>query len=88
MRDLHLAAQGARRQVEALARKAEVPLRCRVVRDEPVARAVDRLRGDRAVERGGAGRAVHGRNGAMLKQMLTRSPAPPGSSPSAPRRSA
>ena len=36
MRDLHLAAQGARRQVEALARKAEVPLRCRVVRDEPL----------------------------------------------------
>jgi hypothetical protein len=36
MRDLHLAAQGARRELEALARKAEVPLRCRVVRDEPV----------------------------------------------------
>lgn len=36
MRDLHLAAQGARRQVEALARQAEVPLRCRVVRDEPL----------------------------------------------------
>lgn len=36
MRDLHLAAQGARRQVEALARKAEVSLRCRVVRDEPM----------------------------------------------------
>ncbi len=36
MRDLHLAAQGARRQIEQLARKAEVPLRCRVVRDEPV----------------------------------------------------
>lgn len=36
MRDLHLTAQGARRQVEALARKAEVPLRCRVVRDEPL----------------------------------------------------
>jgi len=36
MRDLHLAAQGARREVEALARKAEVPLRCRVVRDEPL----------------------------------------------------
>ena len=36
MRDLHLAAQGARRQIEALARKAEVPLRCRVVRDEPL----------------------------------------------------
>ena len=36
MRDLHIAAQGARRQIEALARKAEVPLRCRVVRDEPL----------------------------------------------------
>jgi hypothetical protein len=36
MRDLHLMAQGARRQIEALARKAEVPLRCRVVRDEPL----------------------------------------------------
>jgi hypothetical protein len=36
MRDLHFAAQGARRQIEALARKAEVPLRCRVVRDEPL----------------------------------------------------
>ena len=36
MRDLHLAAQGARREVEALARKAEVPLRCRIVRDEPL----------------------------------------------------
>jgi hypothetical protein len=36
MRDLHLAAQGARRQIEALARRAEVPLRCRVVRDEPL----------------------------------------------------
>lgn len=36
MRDMHLAAQGARRQIEAIARKAEVPLRCRVVRDEPL----------------------------------------------------
>ena len=36
MHDLQLAAQGARRQLEALARKAEVPLRCRVVRDEPL----------------------------------------------------
>jgi hypothetical protein len=36
MRDLHLIAQGARRQVEMLARRAEVPLRCRVVRDEPL----------------------------------------------------
>lgn len=35
-RALHLAARGARRQVEALARKAEIPLRSRVVRDEPL----------------------------------------------------
>jgi hypothetical protein len=35
-RDLRLAAQAARRQLEALARRAEVPLRCRVVRDEPL----------------------------------------------------
>jgi hypothetical protein len=35
-RDLHLAAQAARRQLEALARRAEVPLRSRVVRDEPL----------------------------------------------------
>jgi hypothetical protein len=34
--DLRLAAQSARRQVEALARRAEVPLRSRVVRDEPL----------------------------------------------------
>jgi hypothetical protein len=36
MRDLHLAAQGIRRELEALTRKAQVPLRCRVVRDEPL----------------------------------------------------
>lgn len=36
MRDLSLTAQGARRQIEVLARKADVPLRCRVVRDEPI----------------------------------------------------
>ena len=36
MRDLRLAAQAARRELEALARRAEVPLRCRVVRDEPL----------------------------------------------------
>jgi hypothetical protein len=34
--DLHLAAQGVQRQLEALARQADVPLRCRVVRDEPL----------------------------------------------------
>ena len=36
MRDLHLAAQGTRRELEALTRRAQVPLRCRVVRDEPL----------------------------------------------------
>jgi len=35
-RDMHLAAVGARRQIEKLARRAEVPLRSRVVRDEPL----------------------------------------------------
>jgi hypothetical protein len=35
-RDLRLAAQAARRQLEALARRADVPLRSRVVRDEPL----------------------------------------------------
>ncbi|MGE0849223.1 MAG: hypothetical protein AB7O44_06305 [Hyphomicrobiaceae bacterium] len=35
-RDLRLAAQAARRQLEAMARRAEVPLRSRVVRDEPL----------------------------------------------------
>ena len=35
-RDMHLASIGARRQIEALARRAEVPLRSRVVRDEPL----------------------------------------------------
>jgi len=34
--DLRLAAKGARRQLEALARRADVPLRSRVVRDEPL----------------------------------------------------
>jgi len=35
-RDLRLAARAARRELEALARRAEVPLRSRVVRDEPL----------------------------------------------------
>jgi hypothetical protein len=35
-RNLRLAAQAARRQLEKLARRAEVPLRSRVVRDEPL----------------------------------------------------
>lgn len=35
-RDLDIAAAGARRQVEEAARRAAVPLRCRIVRDEPL----------------------------------------------------
>lgn len=34
MRNLHFAEQGARRRIEELARKADVPLRCTIVRDE------------------------------------------------------
>ena len=60
-RDLRLAAQGARRQLEALARRAEVPLRSRVVRDEPLRALSIACAETRAVERGGAGRAVHRR---------------------------
>ena len=70
MRDLHLAAQGARRQVEALARKAEVPLRCRVVRDEPL-----RALSIACAETGpwnvvALGEPFTGGTGAMLKQVL------------------
>jgi hypothetical protein len=36
MRALQLAAQGARRQIEGLAKLAEVPLHSRIVRDEPL----------------------------------------------------
>jgi hypothetical protein len=36
VRDLDLAARGACRQIEKLARQAEIPLRSRVVRDEPL----------------------------------------------------
>ncbi len=70
MRDLHLTAQGTRRQLEALARKAEVPLRCRVVRDEPL-RALTIA----CAEVGpwnvvALGEPFAAGNGAMLKQML------------------
>jgi hypothetical protein len=70
MRDLHLAAQGTRRRLEALARKAEVPLRCRVVRDEPL-RALTIA----CAETGpwnvvALGDPFTGGNGAMLKQLL------------------
>ncbi len=70
MRDLHLAAQGTRRRLEALARKAEVPLRCRVVRDEPL-RALTIA----CAETGpwnvvALGEPFTGANGALLKQLL------------------
>jgi hypothetical protein len=71
MRDLHLAAQGARRQVEAVARRAEVPLRCRVVRDEPL-----RALSIACAETGpwnvvALGEPFTGGTGAALKQVLT-----------------
>jgi hypothetical protein len=70
MRDLHLAAQGARRQVEAIARRAEVPLRCRVVRDEPL-----RALSIACAETGpwnvvALGEPFAGGTGAALKQVL------------------
>jgi len=70
MRDLHLAAQGTRRRLEALARAAEVPLRCRVVRDEPL-RALTIA----CAETGpwnvvALGEPFTGANGALLKQLL------------------
>jgi hypothetical protein len=70
MRDLHLAAQGARRQVEAVARRAEVPLRCRVVRDEPL-----RALSIACTETGpwnvvALGEPFTGGTGATLKQLL------------------
>ncbi|MBX9589801.1 MAG: hypothetical protein K2X43_10875 [Hyphomonadaceae bacterium] len=70
MRDLHLTAQGARRQVETLARKAEVPLRCRVVRDEPL-----RALSIACAETGpwnvvALGEPFTGANGMLLKQLL------------------
>jgi hypothetical protein len=70
MRDLHLAAQGTRRRLEALARAAEVPLRCRVVRDEPL-RALTIA----CAETGpwnvvALGEPFGGGHGGLLKQML------------------
>jgi hypothetical protein len=70
MRDLHLAAQGTRRQLEELTRKAQVPLRCRVVRDEPL-RALTIA----CAEVGPwnvvtLGEPFSAGNGAMLKQLL------------------
>jgi hypothetical protein len=74
MRDLHLAAQGARRRVEELARKAEVSLRCRVVRDEPV-----RALSIACAERGpwnvvALAEPFVAAHGTMLKQLLAEVP--------------
>lgn len=71
MRDLHLTAQGARRQIEAVARKAEVPLRCRVVRDEPL-----RALSIACTETGpwnvvALGEPFTGGNSLLLKQLLS-----------------
>ena len=68
--DLRLAAKGARRQLEALARRAEVPLRSRVVRDEPL-RAISIA----CAERGpwnlvALAEPFAGGTGGMLRQLL------------------
>ena len=68
--DLRLAAQGARRQLEALARQAEVPLRSRVVRDEPL-----RALSIACAETGpwnvvALAEPFTGGNGGLLKQLL------------------
>jgi hypothetical protein len=68
--DLRLAAKGARRQLEALARRADVPLRSRVVRDEPL-RAISIA----CAERGpwnvvALAEPFAGGNGSMLRQLL------------------
>jgi hypothetical protein len=70
MRDLHFAAQGARRQIEALARKAEVPLRCRVVRDEPLRALTVACAETGPWNLVALGEPFTGGNGAMLKQLL------------------
>jgi hypothetical protein len=68
--DLHLAAQAARRQLETIARLAEVPLRSRVVRDEPL-----RALSIACAESGpwnvvALGEPFVGSNSALLKQVL------------------
>ena len=69
-RDLHLAATGARRQIEELARRAEVPLRSRTVRDEPL-----RAMSIACAETGpwnvvALSEPFTGSTGSMLKQLL------------------
>jgi hypothetical protein len=68
-RDLHLAAQGARRQIEALARRAEVPLRTRVVCDEPL-RALSVACAERGPWNVVALAEPFTGNGMLLRQML------------------
>jgi hypothetical protein len=70
MRDLQLAAQGALRQIAVLAEQAEVPLRSRVVRDEPL-----RALSIACAERGpwnvvALAEPFTAGNGALLKQLL------------------
>jgi hypothetical protein len=68
-RDLHFAARGARRQIEALARRAEVPLRTRVVRDEPL-RALSVACAERGPWNVVALAEPFAGNGALLHQLL------------------
>ncbi len=68
-RDLHFAARGARRQIEALARRAEVPLRTRVVRDEPL-RALSVACAERGPWNVVALAEPFTGNGALLHQLL------------------
>jgi hypothetical protein len=68
--DMHLAATGARRQIEELARRADVPLRSRIVRDEPL-----RALSIACAETGpwnvvALGEPFTGSTGDMLKQLL------------------
>ena len=67
-RDLRLAEKGARRQLQALARRADVPLRSRVVRDEPL-RAISIACAERGPWNVVALAAPFG-NGSMLRQLL------------------
>jgi hypothetical protein len=68
-RDLQLAAQGARRQIEALARRAEVPLRTRVVCDEPL-RALSVACAERGPWNVVALAEPFAGNGVLLRQLL------------------
>jgi hypothetical protein len=70
MRDLHLAAQGTRRRLEVLARKAEVPLRCRVVRDEPLRALTIACAESGPWNVVALGEPFSAGTGSMLKQML------------------